>query len=356
MIAWKKPIKTEKQLIMDQPKIALVVGNGLSMSFGHFSGLTKNWNSQSPLSWDIECPQKKGQFIDQLPTLKKLRNSFSHLDDFNIFKQLQDIEACSKINIDTNYGLMEARHYLTIAFSKLATLQIEHFDKDWGWFRWMSKHKENISCAFSLNYDLLLEQCFDQLKILHTSYELNGHNYGIPLAKPHGSVDFEIMGISINVSYPLKNFIDMNNTPINKLKKTELFTPRIQPLCIAPNEANKYIDYQWVETARRNFLSEVKKCTHCIFIGISYFECDRPEIDEIIRAIPKESEVIVANPDPNADFIDKLGDRPTIFWKSFNSPLNAKNEPTMLKNINSGKLLKKCFCGSGISYQYCHAI
>lgn len=342
---------------MAKPRIALVIGNGLSMSYGKFSGLSENWHSQYPLHWNVECPQNGGPLLDQLPTLKKLKATFHHLDDFEVFKKLQNFEDCEKACIDTHKGLIEARHYLTIAFSKLASLQIQDFNKDWGWFKWLSIHKENLSCAFSLNYDLLLEHCFDELRILYTYHETLGNHYGIPLCKPHGSVNFEMKGIEVPTFYPIKNWCDLNDMPIYKIQNDDLLKVRIEPLCIAPNESNKYLEHQWVTSVKSSFLAQLNQCTHCMFIGISYFECDRPELDEIVNALPENSEIIIVNPDPSAEFIASIGNRPTIFWKSYNSPLREDNgQPMMLKNSNSGELLKKCFCGSGISYQYCHAI
>lgn len=55
---------------VDMPKISLVVGNGFSISFGYFSGLINELNSQEPLSWDVKCPSTKGNLIDSLPRLK----------------------------------------------------------------------------------------------------------------------------------------------------------------------------------------------------------------------------------------------------------------------------------------------
>lgn len=321
---------------MVNPRIALVVGNGLSMSFGKFSGLSEKWNSQNPLAWEVDCPHNGGPFIEQLPLLKKLREFFPHLSDFDIFKQIHDPATCRALDIHPDYCLIEARHYLTIAFSKLSELQIENFNKDWGWFKWLSCHKENLHCAFSLNYDLLLEQCLDELGVLYTSFENNAPHQGIPLAKPHGSVDFDPPGlvVGIPITYPIWMWFDLNDSLMARLNKHELMQPRAQPLCITPNEANKYTNYHWVKPIRNAFLQELQSCTHCVFIGISYFDCDRPELDEIVRSLPDNAEIIVANPDPNKDFIETLGKRPVTYWKSYNSPLDdITNEPMMLKML-----------------------
>ena len=341
---------------MTKPKIAVVVGNGLSISFGYFSNLIDQWNTQKPLSWDIKCPQRNDLLIDKLPNFRYLTQVFTDLPDFDIFLKLQDEAVCKSLGINIEDCQVEARHYLTIAFSNYTIEQMKSFSKDWPWFKWLLLHRENIACALSLNYDLLLERCLDEIKILYSSLEVNGHNYGIPLAKPHGSVDFEITGIEMPVSYPLKGCIDMNNTPIFRLKNNKLLYPRTQPLCIIPNENNKYQYFQWVKAANNAFEQKLESCTHCIFIGISYFECDRPEIDTIVRKLPKETEIIIANPTPPQEFLNTLTGRPVLLWQSNEGPVNASGNLITLKNLATGASLRKCFCKSGISYQYCCAV
>lgn len=341
---------------MTKPKIAIVVGNGLSISFGYFSKLINHWDTQRPLSWNIKCPQRNDFLLDNLPNFKYLTQVFTELPDFDIFLKLQDKTTCKSLGININDCQIEARHYLTIAFSNFTIEQMNSFSKDWHWYKWLLLHRENITCALSLNYDLLLERCFDEINLLYNSYQINGHNYGIPFVKPHGSVDFEITGIVAPVSYPLQGCIDMNDTPIHRLKTNALLYPRTQPLCITPNENNKYRYFQWVRKANHAFNQELKSCTHCIFIGISYFECDRPEIDAIVDGLPTGTEIIVANPKPPQDFLNKLTGRPVLLWESNDGPVNPNGSLIPLKNLLTGSLLSKCFCKSGKSYQYCCAV
>lgn len=338
---------------MNRPKISIAVGNGLSIGFGHFTNLIREWNTQAPLSWDIKCPNRDYLLIDCMPNLKLIRNSFPDSNDFDVFLKLQDESACESLGINTKQCLIEARHFLTIAFSNYTAKQVDNFSHEWPWYQWLHLHRNNITNAFSLNYDLLLEKCLDDLGCLYDSLQINGHGYGIPLAKPHGSVDFEITGISCPATYPLSGRVDMNDTPIHRLGKDNLLYPRTQPLCIVPNEANKYKNFQWVEKANNRFKDELSTSTHCIFIGISYFECDRPEIDEIIDNLPAETQIIVANPEPPIDFMRKIENRPTMVWRNPNGPINSSGKLISLKDPNTGNLLRKCFCRSGLSYQFC---
>lgn len=187
----------------------------------------------------------------------------------------------------------------------------------------------------------------------YNSQQINGHGHGLPLFKPHGSVDFEIVGLDIPVRYPLNGIIDVNDMPIKRLKTSDLLYPRTQPLCIVPNEVNKYKNFQWVKEANNCFKKELNKSTHCVFIGISYFECDRQEIDEILNNLPSSAQIIIANPEPPIDFMEKLKGRPVIVWDNPHGPVNLNGSLISLKDIKTGNLLSNCFCKSGLSYQFC---
>ncbi|WP_447830030.1 hypothetical protein [Aeromonas salmonicida] len=343
---------------MMPPKIAFIVGNGFSMSFASHAGITKEWNSQSFLDWPVISPNSEELLINLLPNLKKLKCSLQGEDDFTGFKYLQDSAYCERFSINQERCLIEARHYITIAFSYLSTQQKNRFDIDWSWYKWLDKHRDNIVGALSLNYDLLLENCFDRLRLPFHSGQMNGHGNGIVLYKPHGSVDFEIWGISMPKGYPLRGIAEMNNTPIIRLGADMLLSPRTQPLCIVPNENNKYkfFDFQWITPTNNEFLQSLRKCTHCVIVGISYFECDRPEIDEVLSHIPKSCEIIIANPNPPAEMIAKLKGYTYTLWSDYKGPIMEGGECIMLKDLNTGKRLTKCFCGSGKAYQHCCAI
>ncbi|WP_414730633.1 hypothetical protein, partial [Vibrio vulnificus] len=345
-----------ENIVKVAPKITLVVGNGFSMSFGFHIGLMETWNTQSFLGWDIKSPTSEALLIDLLPNLKKLKESLTDEDDFKIFEYLQKKEYCEEVGIDQDQCFVEARHYLTIAFSHLTVEQRNKFDTEWSWYKWLKAHRENIVGGLTLNYDLLLENCLDRLSLPFDSCQANGHGNGITLCKPHGSVDFEVIGIKCPVSYPLKGLIDLNDMPIYKLDVSDLFYPRTQPLCIVPNERNKYQSFQWVEAASTKFKAALKDCTHCIVIGISYFECDRPEIDEIIDSIPESCEIIVANPNPPQEMLEKLTSNPFTIWDSYKGPVDNDGDLLMLKDVITGKSLRKCFCKSGKAYQYCCSV
>ncbi len=330
----------------------------MSMGFDYFSGLAKEWDSQSPFSWNINCPSNGHGFLESLPCLKKIVEKYKSENDFDIFAKVLDKTVCSDLKIDPFRTSIEARHYLTIAFSEYTKRQLYILKKnmEWPWYKWIKSHKNEIKSAFSLNYDLLLESILDDVGREYYSFQLNHHGYGIPLVKPHGSVDFEIQPNSIvgnKPIYPLQNNIDLNDTSIIRLNIDDLANARVQPLCIVPNESNKYSDYQWVEPANKMYKLELAGCTHCVFIGISYWECDRPEIDSILDALPKSAQIIVANPNPPVEFLEKVKGRPVMKWESYDGPIDMDNNLLFLKELKTGKTLQSCFCRSGLSYRYC---
>ncbi|MBB1391524.1 hypothetical protein H5185_19200, partial [Shewanella sp. SG44-6] len=320
-------------------------------------GLAREWNTQEPISWNISCPSAGNAFLDSLPRLKVLAERYQSVSDFEIFAKALNKNVCEEHNIDVFITPLEARHFLTIAFSiyALEQMRILKSHRAWPWYNWIKLHNNEIRSAISLNYDLLLESIFDDLKKQYFSLQINHHGYGIPLVKPHGSVDFEIApnSISYSASYPLTNFVDLNDSQIIRLDRDNLVYPRSQPLCIIPNEASKYTNYQWVARANKLFNEELVVCTHCVFIGISYFPCDRPEIDAIIESLPKSAQIIVANPNPPAEFMEKIKGRPVLVWDSYDGPVDKNGNLLVLKNIKTGNKLVNCFCGSGLSYHYC---
>lgn len=335
--------------------ISLVVGNGFSISFGYFSGLIDQLNSQEPISWDVTCPSTGNALLKSLHRLETLFELNQDKPHFEVFKLALDEDYCRKNGLDSFTTTLESRHFLTLAFSMYSERQRELFSTDWSWFRWLKLHRDEITAAFSLNYDLLLETALDRLNREYYSLQENHHGYGIPLVKPHGSVDFEIAPNSISYTprYPLNNFVDLNDTGIIRLEQHELMSPRRQALCIVPNEANKYSLYQWVAPANQWFEEKLQTTEYCLFIGISYFECDKPEIDKIVDSLPEGCVIIVANPFPPSDFIEKISGRPYIIWDNPEGPVDENGAVLSLKCLTTGKGLSQCFCRSGVPYQYC---
>ncbi|WP_218689960.1 hypothetical protein [Psychrobacter sp. BF1] len=314
-------------------KISLIVGNGLSMSFGSQSGINFKFNSQQPLNWNVICPSTGGLLMDNLPSLKKLWGKNFNKPHFDVFGFALDKFYCNLIGIDSCKTTLEARHFLTIAFSEYSLLQSSKLNSDWAWFQWFELHQSEIKGSLSFNYDLLLESVFDKIGIAYHSSQVNHIINGIPLVKPHGSVDFEMADgmIDMHIEYPLNNFIDLNNAPIKRLQHDSLLYPRKQAHCIIPNEANKYKNYQWVSKSSIKFNRILKESDYCIFIGISYLPSDQVEIDRIINTLSEDCEIIIANPYPPKKLLAKIRNKRYTIWSSLDGPIDESGNLYNLK-------------------------
>jgi hypothetical protein len=342
---------------MSAPRIALVVGNGFSIGFNTSTGLDREWNTQAPLGWDIKAPGSDLRLLNVLPRLRTLRDAFPDLNDFDFFIKGKDPAICRRLGLNPVEVVVEARHYLTLAFSQYSLMQRRVFSSSWNWFRWIAAHRADICAAVSLNYDLLLETCFDRCGKLHYSWQENHHGTGVPLVKPHGSINMEIADWAIHIdgpiTYPLKFFANLVDGPVNAMPQEEWLSGRKAPLCILPNESNEYRNFQFVAPAYEAFFNAARTCTHCVFVGLSYFPCDRPELNQIIDVLPRHAQIVIANPYPPKDFLSRLEGRPVMEWTSFDGPISNHGDLLLLKNTETGKVLPKCFCGSRLSYRDC---
>ena len=128
---------------MVSPKISLVVGNGFSISSGIFTGLINEMNSQSPLLWSVKCPSTGGCLLDSLPLLKAIFEENREKNSFEIFELALSLEYCKSIGLDHENVTLESRHFLTFAFSEYSLKQLEYFDENWPWYKWICNPPKN---------------------------------------------------------------------------------------------------------------------------------------------------------------------------------------------------------------------
>jgi hypothetical protein len=72
------------------------------------------------------------------------------------------------------------------------------------------------------------------------------------------------------------------------------------------SEYSPFTDFQWVAPSYQWFQEIGPSFTRRIFMVLSYWKCDRPEIDFLLRTLSADTELIVANPDPPAAFLDTV--------------------------------------------------
>ncbi|MBF6636194.1 SIR2 family protein [Rouxiella silvae] len=315
-------------------KISLVIGNGFSINFNNFYEPSSYKNTNEPLQWNVPTPGNSGQLIDHLPSLNKLRKAHPELGSFDLFKMALDENHCKAINEKIFDVKIECRHYLTIAFSYYSLLQKKLLTDDWLWFRWLELYKSKLVSISSYNYDLLMETLLDKMKVKYVDITKSECNDSLILHKPHGSCSYEIHPRTVFTKrqYPLSFKMDDCDATIVQLPYDELITPRILPLSIIPNEEGFYHNHTSIGNQNRLFNRSLNKNTHCLFIGNSYMDCDRGEINEVLSSLPPSCKVIVANPYPSVDFIEKLKSMNLEYecWTSLHGPVDENHQLILL--------------------------
>lgn len=330
--------------------IGLIVGNGLSLDIVDFlsnshPSLKKSWNPQKPLSWILPTPEQLHIpfFPCSLPRLAafvdKIKQEGKELSDFDIFERIcKDIvennefhkpcipafgdrsdfyEAEAEKYLALSYIEAEARHFLAIAYSHFQ-LQLDSFDiKGWPWLEWINESNKELISIVSFNYDLILETALDKSGATYRRFGICTEKNGIPILKPHGSIDFEVKGIMMPTGYPLKNVAIRNDFPIKILAREELHRARTEADIVLPREYSPQAIFQWVNPGYVHFQEVGPTLTHCVFLGLSYWYCDQPEIDFLIKHLNQRTKIIVANPKPSKEFMEKLNSKFTDIelWK-----------------------------------------
>jgi hypothetical protein len=196
--------------------------------------------------------------------------------------------------------------------------------RGWRWLNYLSTIADTVGFVVSFNYDLIGEHLLSNcgIPLFHCGLEEDRPD-GVPIGKPHGSVDYRLADgtVVMQTGYPLNNVLSLVNTPMQRLTDDELLEPRIHVEVVPPLQASAIRHFQWVEPT----FEALKRYGHifqrCIFIGLSCWPVDQPEICEILASLAPSTEVIVANPDATAvirfDFhARRLGLRPVIHWRT----------------------------------------
>lgn len=234
----------------------------------------------------------------------QIKQNGNNLNDFDIFKLIvSHIDSSFTNKYEKTILETEVQHFLAIAYSHFQLKVDSRRLELWPWGEWLKPIKRYLVGAVSFNYDLVLENTFKIASISYRRIGINAETIGIPILKPHGSIDFEIDGLFAPVGYPLRNAVSRNNYPLRSLGINELLEPRTEVDIVLPNEYSTLLNFQWIAPGYNWFEKIGTSLTHCVFIGLSYWECDRPEIDFLLNCLANETKVIIANPYPPDDFV-----------------------------------------------------
>ncbi len=129
---------------------------------------------------------------------------------------------------------------------------------------------------------------------------------GVPILKPHGSIDWRAPRSIFRFEDRIR-LIDIQ-TSIEAMPYAELLYQRCDAQLVLPNEPSTITGRLAIKRGYEVVAAMAPECTHCVIAGISYWECDRQEIDYLIDQLSPKVCVVIANPCPPEDMLDRLAD------------------------------------------------
>ena len=289
-------------------RIGLLVGNGLSLSvLSAISRGAQSWSTQNPLRWNITNASAPNRFlVDEHPELgtayRELRDEDPEASDFVLIDRM--LRSSSDLH-SHDFGstlAWQLRNYLAMAFShfQLGVLDptIRDSYSDLGWSRWLSVYGSQTLAAISFNYDLVLERLLSAAGISASRPAVEARPLSLPITKPHSSIDF---GPAINVGA-----IFNSDVPQRLLARDEMLLGRREWTIVLPGEPSQNGELQWVRPGVEDFRQLSSTLTHVVILGLSYWEADRVELDYLLDRVSSDTKVVMANPNPSPEWMERL--------------------------------------------------
>ena len=335
--------------------ILLIVGNGLTIDTLQRSKFDKEFDCKKIFSWDVKCPSNPNKKFFQykflpdirkyyksvLDTRKTFKNHFENSFGFNDFDVIEvslsyfdkiywksEIDYCkdkfSRLNYIQNYsnpGIntllrekikyeIQFEHFINQAYVLLQNT-IENgniFNKlETNFMTWIDRYKSNVALIISYNYDLTLENILEVLGIRFYRLGTADINYdnGIPIWKPHGSIDFYQKVWVKRILYPLKSSWYRNySDKTDILPKNDWMMPRNQVDIVLPTQKSDTFCYSFNISGWDRFNQQKNGISEIFYYGLSYDYPDRNEIDGLL-SISKKWKIRIINPSPPGAFIAK---------------------------------------------------
>ena len=294
------------------PSIALIVGNGLTIDLLRRSNADSSLDSRRPLSLQFDVPFGSGvpwrtgfpRLARKVDEVRKAK--FGITGDFDVFNALlkgspQRQGSSERRKLDSELDA-ELRQFLAFAYSDLQ-IKMDLLDKRaTPWANWLCRYRLFLRAVVSFNYDLLLEDLLRRAGIGVAPFGVNDVKTTPLLVKPHGSIDFDgdprDIHISMPPTYPMNVFQTLNDTGLVRISRNALGAPRREAYIVTPTEYSPYLPFRWVGEGYQEFAQTTGTVTHCVFLGLSYWECDRTELNFLLDQLPRTTQIIEANPSP----------------------------------------------------------
>jgi len=282
-------------------KIFLIIGNGINIDLCKFLKIT-DMDPQSPFQIKVPWPlDKRKSLLKNLHTLNKSYNKHPKPEKY---KFIYDFLA-NPHSSEYKHIRYQLRLYLSLAFSYVTQEIRKKWKKGWFWEKWFQKNSNNIIGIVTFNYDLILETTLNKISVEY--YRIGSdevdESQGIPIFKPHGSCDFGIKGMTFSDETILKagnieevQYITKGKGRVKIVSDSELLSPKNVFDLVLPGEFSQQIKkLAWVWQGYDTIKEIMHKANYLIIIGSSYAECDRPEIDLLIKEFPTNRKISYIN-------------------------------------------------------------
>jgi len=324
------------------PRTVLVVGNGLTldaMARGD-PELFERWNPSAPLAWDLQVPDGR-RIRECLPQFfgeaDAIREAMPEASDFGVIDEVirrgegAARYAASRTGANSAEAMWasrvepEARHFLGLSYTALdLELQRSCSLDGWPWLQYLEDLGEDLLAVVSFNYETVFERALQEAGIpfYHCGIEAPS---GLPLGKPHGSVEYEMSKRGINFvdrqpEYPMTVVLALMNTPVDRVPLDNLIEPKFHYELVAPMAASRIRRFQWVWPIFAALGALSPAIERCVFAGISCWPVDQPELCDVLRPLRRWTQIVMANPDPRAGVVldfhaRRLGFGPVSRWR-----------------------------------------
>jgi hypothetical protein len=323
------------------PLTALVVGNGLTIDLmAHAApSLFDEWHPSRPLDWAVETPDGRS-LRECLPSffsvVDSCREAEPGVGDFAVIDEAvrradgMDREAETmgwpagrEVGFKASLLDTEGRHFLGLAYTALdVTLRNKCELARWRWLEYVRGLGSSLLAVMSLNYDTTIERVLEAayVSFFHCGVDPPA---GIPLGKPHGSIDYELASNLIDLGrapdYPIRVVIRLANAPMRRLPLADAVKPRLHVEVVPPMGATRIRDFQWVWPTFHAWKELGPHIERCVFVGVSCWPEDQAELCDVLRSMNPATEIVAANPDRRAaltlDFhARRLGRRSVRWW------------------------------------------
>jgi hypothetical protein len=302
----------------------LLVGNGIALDYrSHSPGMP---HPSRPLDYPLSTPGIDGQplrevFSELWRELDALRASEPDTGDFQLIERLRQMPRLDVYASPPGTPAWREQHreilaralvesqlrlHLTHAYTHFTKMIDDAELRTWRWYSWLLENKERLHTVVSFNYDLLLEYALRAavpVRYLIQGGGVFGMNREVIVFKPHGSIDFEfaqnmIHGLDPLTLYASKNVFHLVDVPLQVLNDGELSRQRLNSDIVLPTEASGIRRFRYIVPGFQYLKWVRSDITRCVIIGLSYWNCDQPEIDEILGNLRPDVHVIICNPDP----------------------------------------------------------